>query len=276
MGPTVRRKQLGNALRRLRQAAGISMEEAASHLDCARSRVSQMETGRSAPRKPDLEALLRLYGADEQTAVALEDLRREGSKRGWWSTYKLPDWLADLVGLEADAVTERAVELELIPALLQTEAYARAVHLASPTSTVTERGIAARMERQKRLVDADPLTFSAVISEAALRRTLAQPGVAAEQLQRLASSAQMANVTVQVLPFSAGVHASMSGSFTLLEFAPGVAVSVAFQEYAAGGQLVDEEDVVQFLTDLYDRLRGQALDADESLALIAELAAQQE
>lgn len=250
------------------------MDDAAAHLDCARSRISQMETGRTAPRKPDLDSLVRLYGADDETAAGLEDLRREGSKRGWWSTYKLPDWLADLIGLETDAVSERALELELIPALLQTEAYARAVHQASPrrTKPEAERWIAARMRRQQRLVDPDPLTFSAVISEAALMRAAAQPTVAAEQLQRLAAAATLPNVNLQVLPFKAGVHASMSGSFTLLEFAPDVAASVAFQEYAAGGQLVDDEDVLQFLGELHDELRGQALGADESLALITKLA----
>ncbi|MGH3426730.1 MAG: helix-turn-helix domain-containing protein [Mycobacteriales bacterium] len=277
-GPTVRRKQLGAELRRLRQDARISMEEAAAALDCARSKVSHIETGRYGPRKPDLEVLLRLYGALDKLDT-LEELRREGTKRGWWSTYKLPEYLADLVGLEADAVIESALELELIPALLQTEEYARTVHVAGPhmtPSSEVDRRVAARMQRQKRLVDADPLALSVVISEAALRRTAAQPSIAVEQLRRLASDAQLSNVTVQVLPFSAGVHASMSGSFTLLDFAPGVLSRCVYQEYAAGGHLVDDPGVVQLLNDLYDALRRQALDADESLALIAEVTQQAE
>lgn len=275
LGPTVRRKQLGAALRQLREAAKISMDEAAAHLDRSRSGISQMETGRTAPRKPDLESLLRLYGADDQTAAALEELRREGSKRGWWSTYKLPDYLADLVGLEDDATRERVVELELIPALLQTPDYAKAVHLLgphSPPAAEIERRVAVRMQRQKRLGGTQPLEFSAVISEASLLRTAAQPDVGPEQLRRLVSDAALPNVSLQVLPFRIGLHASMSGSFILLDFAPGVAVSAAYQEYAVGGHMVDDHDVVRLLSDLHGELRSQALGEDESLALITELA----
>jgi transcriptional regulator with XRE-family HTH domain len=279
LGPTVRRKQLGAALRQLREAAKISMDEVAAHLDRSRSGISQMETGRTAPRKPDLESLLRLYGADDQTAAALEELRREGSKRGWWSTYKLPDYLADLVGLEDDAIKERVVELELIPALLQTPDYAKAVHVVgsySPPAAEIERRVAVRMQRQRRLVGAEPLEFSAVVSEAALLRTAADPDVGPEQLRHLVEKAELLNVSLRVLPFRVGLHGSMSGSFILLDFAPGVSVSAAYQEYAAGGHMVDDQDVVRLLSDLHNRLRGQALGDDESLALIAELAQQAE
>jgi transcriptional regulator with XRE-family HTH domain len=275
LGPTVRRKQLGAALRQLREAAKISMDEAAAHLDRSRSGISQMETGRTAPRKPDLESLLRLYGADDETAASLEELRREGSKRGWWSTYKLPDYLADLVGLEDDAIRERVVELELIPALLQTPDYAKAVHVVSPHAPAAaeiERRVAVRMRRQKRLVDAEPLEFSAVISEAALLRTAAQPDVGPEQLRRLVSDAGLPNVSLRVLPFRVGLHGSMSGSFILLDFAPGVAVSAAYQEYAVGGHLVDDQDVARLLSDLHGDLLSRALGDDDSLALITEMA----
>ncbi|MGH3830864.1 MAG: helix-turn-helix domain-containing protein [Pseudonocardiaceae bacterium] len=277
--PTLRRRQLGRALRLLREQAGLRTEDAARELDCVRSKISHMEGARNPVGKPDLDALLRLYHADEQTAAALEEMRREGKHRGWWSTYKLPAWLGDLVGLEADAVTERVVELELIPALLQTEDYARAVHVAAPhmpPGAEVERRVAARMQRQKRLTGPNPLTFSAVISEAALRRVMTQSDVAAGQFQRLASDAQLPNVSLLVLPFSAGVHGSMSGSFALLDFGLEISLDIGYQEYAAGGHLVDDQDVVGLLSDLYNSLRGQALDADESLALVTKLAQQVE
>lgn len=275
----MRRRQLGRALRLLREQAGLRTDDAARELDCARSKISHMEGARNPISKPDLDALLRLYHADEQTAAALEEMRQEGKQRGWWSTYKLPAWLGDLVGLEADAVTERVVELELIPALLQTEEYARAVHVAAPhmpPGAEVERRVAARMQRQKRLTDPNPLVLSAVISEAALRRVMAQSDVAAGQFHRLVSDAQMSNVSLLVLPFSVGVHGSMSGSFALLEFGLEVSLDVGYQEYAAGGHLVDDQDVVRLLSDLHDSLRGHALDADESLALVTELAQQVE
>lgn len=275
----MRRRQLGRALRLLREQAGLRTDDAARELDCARSKISHMEGARNPISKPDLDALLRFYHADEQTAAALEEMRQEGKQRGWWSTYKLPAWLGDLVGLEADAVTERVVELELIPALLQTEEYARAVHVAAPhmpPGAEVERRVAARMQRQKRLTDPNPLVLSAVISEAALRRVMAQSDVAAGQFHRLVSDAQMSNVSLLVLPFSVGVHGSMSGSFALLEFGLEVSLDVGYQEYAAGGHLVDDQDVVRLLSDLHDSLRGHALDADESLALVTELAQQVE
>src|SRR3954469_17310193 len=112
-GPTMRRRQLGAQLRRLREAAGLRMEDAAAALDCARSRISHIETGRNAVRKPDLEVLLRLYGALDRL-VTLEELRREGTKRGWWATYRLPEYLSGYIGFEADATALRALELELI------------------------------------------------------------------------------------------------------------------------------------------------------------------
>jgi hypothetical protein len=263
----------------LRERADLRTEDAARELDCARSKISHMEGARNPVRKPDLDVLIRLYGADEETAAALEEMRQEGNKRGWWSTYRLPVWLSDLVSLEADAVTERVVELELIPALLQTEDYARAVHVAAPHMTPSadiERRVAARMQRQQRLTESNGFTLSAVVSEATLRRVMAQPDLAAGQLQRLASDAQLPNVSLQVLPFAAGVHGSMSGSFTLLGFGLEVSLDVGYQEYAAGGHLVDDQYVVRLLSDLHESLRGQALDADESLALIAELALQVE
>jgi Domain of unknown function (DUF5753) len=131
-----------------------------------------------------------------------------------------------------------------------------------------------RMRRQARLTAPDPLTLSVVLSEAAIRRTLALGGVGIEQLARLAATSELPNVTVRVLPFEAGVHRSMSGSFTLLNFAEGVSPPIAYQEYAVGGHLVDDQDVVQQLSDLHDQLREQALGCDESIAMISELTQQ--
>lgn len=281
LGPTMRRKQLGARLRQLRRDADVTMEHAALVLDCARSRIGHIENGRNSVRKPELMVLLDLYGADDETREVLEELRREASKRGWWSTYRLPSWLQSYVGLETDATTLRAFECELIHGLLQTEAYAREVHVVGGVHTAppdeVERRVAARMQRQQRLTDeSNPLTLSVVISEAALRRTLAHPGLAAEQLPHLDSRARLPNVSLHVLPFSAGLHRSMSGSFTLLSFPQGVSVDVGYQEYAVGGDLIDDQDIVQRLSTLHDQLRDQALGTDESLTMISELMQQEE
>lgn len=255
------------------------MEDAAIALDCARSRISHMETGRYGIRKPDLEVLVRLYGALDRLDD-LEELRREGSARGWWSTYRLPDYLAGYVGLEADATSLRAFELELIPGLLQTEAYARAVHIAGHhmvKADEIEHRVAARIQRQARVQSTDrPLELVVVVSEAALRRTLAMgDDIANGQLAKLASAAGLPNVSLQILPFRVGAHRSMAGSFAVLGFAPGVSPDVAYQDHAVGGHLVDDGEVVRLLSALHDELRDQALDADESLTFVSELARRQ-
>lgn len=231
-----------------------------------------METGRYGVRKPDLEALLRLYGALDRLE-ALEELRRESGKRGWWSTSKLPPWLQAYLGMEDDAVAAEVFSLELIPGLVQTEDYARAIHFGVTPSDEVSRRVAARLKRQTRLTtETDPLELSVVVSEGALARTLAMGELDAEQLQHLSAVSTLPNVSIRLLPFSAGVHPSMAGSFTLLHFAPGVSPPVAYQEYAVGGHLVDDQDDVQKLSALYDQLRDQALGCDESLTMISELA----
>ena len=268
----MRRRQLAQALRELREQAGIKVETVAERLDLSRSAIAAFESGRNLVSQPVLETLLRLYGAYEKFDV-LNELRREAKKPGWWSTYRLPPWLKSYVGLESDAQVARAFSLELVPGLLQTEEYARQLSsMGKLSGDEIERRVAARLQRQQRLTDPDPLTFSAVISEGALRRLLAEPAaMAVAQLRHLASSARLSNVRLHVLPFTAGLHHSMSGSFTLLSFAPGVSLDIAYQEYAVGGHLVDEQDDVRELADVYDQLQGQALDEEASLAVISEL-----
>ncbi|GDY31577.1 DUF5753 domain-containing protein [Gandjariella thermophila] len=162
----------------------------------------------------------------------------------------------------------------MIPGLLQTEAYARAVHVLARHMTEpagVDRKVSVRMRRQQRLTaEQDSLEFHAVISEAALRR-IADTDLAEEQLRHLLAMAERPNVSVRVLPFRTGLHESMSGSFVLLDFAPEVSLPVAFQEYAVGGHLVDDQDVVAELSTLFDHLGRQSLDDEEAARLIANM-----
>jgi len=273
-GPTLRKRQLGMELRRLRDAAGLTREVAADEIACSPTKITHVESGRNSPRKAELRVLLQLYGASAEAHAALEELRLEASERGWWSTARLPEWLAAYVGLEADAATLKALALELIPGLLQTEAYARETHLLARHMTQPDeidRQVAARIQRQKRLTDPQPLQFSAVVSEAALRRCASRPAIAPGQFQHLIDRASLPNVDLRILPFSAGMHQSMSGSFALLSFPDETLPDAAYQEYAVGGHVIDEQVIVARLGRLFGALRDQALGADESLVLISEL-----
>jgi transcriptional regulator with XRE-family HTH domain len=274
VGPTVRRLRLGRELRRLREAAGVNQSTAAAAIGCSLARIGHIERGRNPPSKSDLVVLVRhVYGGDEATLETLEVLRAEASKRGWWSTYGLPEWLAAYVGLEDDALALRSFDIELIPGLLQTENYIR--HLLAQGYPLSQkeidRRVAARLERQKRLTQPEPLQLIAILGESALERCCRDRNLGSDQLTHLVECAQWDNVDLRVLPFDAGVHVA-SGPYSLLTFPEELLPPVAWQEYAVGGHIVDEPVIVDRLTTLFSELHDRSLGADESQALIAQLA----
>jgi transcriptional regulator with XRE-family HTH domain len=274
-GLTIRKRQLGAALRQMRTDAGETREQTAVVIGCSPTKVTYLESGRNVIGKTELIVLIQHYGAGAAEKLeALEELRQEAGKRGWWSTARLPEWLANYVGLETEASSVRSFELELIPGLLQTEQYAREIHaLRGQPPDDLERRVKARLRRQERLTASDPLRLSALISEAALARCARQPNVAAEQFRQLLGWAQRPNIEIQVLPFDAGLHSGMSGAFTVLSFPDGLLPDAGWQEYALGGHIIDDPSDVASLTTLYDELRDQALGCDESLTLLAEFVA---
>lgn len=252
----------------------MSREQAAAAIKCSKSRIAQIELGRNVVSYSELKVLLRdYYDADQATLDALEELREEASKRGWWSTYGLPDRLAGYVGLESDASAVRTVELESIPGLLQTERYMRrlcTIEVRLSGKEVDKR-VAVRLRRQARLTGTDPLQLTAVVSEAALVRCARDAG-AADQLAHLIEVARWPTVELRVLPFDLGLHAAMAGPFSLLSFPEGLLPDAAYQEYVVGGHVIDDQSVVSQLATLFSELRGQALDPNESLTMITQLA----
>jgi transcriptional regulator with XRE-family HTH domain len=273
-GPTISRLLLGKELRELREAAKISREQAAAALKCSKARIDHIEVGRNALGYAELVMLLgkQYYNADKAKLDELEVLRERASQRAWWSTAGLSNWLARYVGLEADAVSVRTFELDLIPGLLQTEDYARACYSLDDRwlAKDVERRVWARARRQERLTDSDPLQLTAVVSETALVRC-ARHGLA-EQLTALVERATLPNIELRVLPFDVGLHVAMAASFSLLNFPDQLLNDVAYQEYAVGGDVVEDESVVSQLDRLFGKLRDQALGPDESLNKITELA----
>ncbi len=227
-------------------AGGVSRPDAAAAIGCLEPWIGHIETGRNAPSKSDLIVLVdRLYGADEATLTALEELREEASKRGWWSTYRLPKWLAGYVGLETDAVSLRCLDIEMIPGLLQTEQYMRRLYALNdpPPAKETDRLVRARLQRQGRLPGPNALQLSAVMSQGALERCARDKAAAGAQLAQMLDRATWPNVDLRVLPFDLGLHVG-TGPFTLLAFPDQLLPDAVYQEYAIGGHIIDDPSVV--------------------------------
>lgn len=267
------KRRLGDQLRVLRVKAGVTVSQTAAELGCGEGKVRHMENGRNVPSKPDLTVMIALYGAAATEHETLEELRKAASSRGWWSAYRLPSWLHNYVGLEADATLIRNFEVELIPGLLQIPEYAREVHeLGGPkilASDDVERKVAARLKRQELLAGDDAVTHHAVISEAALHR-LKETEYAEAQYRHLIDMAERPNITIVVLPFSKRLHLSMAGGFILLDFPPNVSPPVAYYDHATGGQLVHDTEDVKRMSEVYAELTALSMSADDTVAFIAE------
>jgi transcriptional regulator with XRE-family HTH domain len=270
-GPAVLKKRLGEELRKLRMAAEITVAQTATELDCGEGKIRHMENGRNVPSKSDLTVMITLYNAPAELHEELEDLRKAATKRGWWSSYRLPSWLHNYVGMEADAILIRNFELELIPGLLQIEQYARDVHiLGGPKilgSDEVDRMVKARLKRQESLTGATPTTYQAVFSEAALHR-LKGMEYATAQCRHLIEMARHPNVTIAILPFSRNLHLSMGGGFSLLDFPQHISAPIAYYDHVTGGQLEHDSAVVARLSEVYSELAATAMSPSETIAFI--------
>jgi len=222
-GPTVQRLVLGGHLRLLREQADMTTERAAASIRGSHSKISRMEHGRVGFKERDIADLLALYGViDGPEREALLNLAREASTPGWWQAYSdiLPHWVEPYFGLEAAASFIREFELQFVPGILQIEEYARAViRLGNlPSEDEVIRRAQARISRQEILRRADPPRIWAVLDEGALRRHIGGRDVMKAQLRHLIEMCDHPNITLQILPFSAGAHRAMGGPFTILRY----------------------------------------------------------
>lgn len=223
-GPTALRIVLGAQLRRLREASGVTAEEAAEAIRATHSKISRLERGRSGAKQRDVADLLSLYGVtDETEREQMLMWARQASTPGWWQQYSdvLPGWLELYVGLEEAASIIRTYEVQFVHGLLQTEDYARAVILIANAHAPAEeidRRVSARMRRQRLLTRPDAPELWAVLDEAALRRPPNSSHVMRAQLEHLLQLTDLPNVTLQIVPFRAGPHAAAGGPFTILRF----------------------------------------------------------
>jgi transcriptional regulator with XRE-family HTH domain len=274
VGPAVRRRQLSRQLRELRTAAGFAtMEEAAAATGLSRATISRVESAKQVILPRTVRLLCQIYGIGSPTLDHLLRLAEESDERGWQADYAdtVPSWFDRYVGEESDATEMWTYEAEFVPGLLQTDDYCRAVHAAAeqkPAATDTERAVAFRAARQARLSAKRPPKLHAVINEAVLYRQVGGRAVMEEQLRHLAAFAQRPNITLQVLPFSAGAHPAMIGSFMMLRFPPSTGVATIFVEVDSGGLYRDRPTDLDRYTWVFRQLRELALDPAQTLDLI--------
>jgi transcriptional regulator with XRE-family HTH domain len=277
--PTVRRRLLGAELRRLREAAGLSLEDAAQILECTRSKISRIETGHRGMRPKELRELLEEYGVEEDRRYALAELARQANQRGWWQTYGdvLSEPYQDFIALEADAASAWTYEAQLIPGLLQTAEYAGAIagaSLVKEAKSEQDRFVAARMARQQVLTRAKgPLQLWTILGEAALRQQVGGVEITRAQLFHLIKvDAELPNITLQVLPFEVGAHAGISGTFSILMFPKPAEIGVVYQGSLTGGLYLEKPEEVERHTLVFEHLRASALPTQASVRLIEKVA----
>ena len=274
--PTVRRRELGALLRKLRTEHGLTVEQAAGRLLFSMSKLSRMETDHGVATLRDIRDLCDLYGVtDEAERDHMTHLAVEGRQPGWWQSYELSQF-ADYVGLESDAVSVKDYQSILMPGLLQTPDYARAVNevvIPQPDPGKLGEQIEVRIRRQDRLRQNPPLRFWVVLDEAALHRVIGGPAVMEAQLEHLVEMSRLPNVTLQVISYSAGAHPAMDSTFNILEFA-GSVPSVVYVEGLVGWVYMKRpRDIVRY-EKVFERLCNIALDPQATIELIKESAAQ--
>lgn len=274
-GPTLRRRRLGAELKRCREAAGLTQQDVSRHFEWHAAKVTRIETARVAVTPRDVRDLLTLYNVrDQGYREALVELARLSRERTWWTDYRDIMRPGNFVGLEAAASSMRAWEPIIVPGLLQTEAYMRAL-IKTGRSTDTpqqiDRRVALRLTRQSRLRGARPLELSAIIDESVLRRVIGGEDVMTEQLKHLIDTAGLPNVTLQILPFSAGEHPFLGGSAALLEFRETTHLDVVYLEGIAGDYYEEQPDEVARYRQEFERMSAKALDHRTTIKMIESL-----
>jgi transcriptional regulator with XRE-family HTH domain len=276
-GPTVRRMLVGAQLRRLRNAKSISREQAAEAIRASEWKIHRLENGQVSFKERDVVDLLRLYGiSDPGEVAAFVILAREANQPGWWHQYNdlLPQWFKTYVDLESAAVLIRSYEAQFVPGLLQTEEYMRAViqgaHLEESSEGV-ERRIALRLARQVLLTRERAPRLWAVVDEGALRRPVGGPEVLRAQLERLIETAELPNVTLQVLPFAAGAHPAMIGAFSILRFPEPELPDVVYLEHLTNALYLDKRDEVEEYLHVIDTISLRAARPDRTVEILGRI-----
>ncbi|MER5196957.1 transcriptional regulator [Streptomyces maremycinicus] len=276
VNPTVRRRRLGQELRRLRELKGMTAEEVAERLLVSQSKISRLENGRRSISQRDVRDLCGVYEVEDQRMVdSLMEMAKDSRQQGWWHAFGDVPYSV-YIGLETDAASLRVYDPQVVPGLLQTRQYAEALisgALPEAPPADIEKRIQVRLRRQERISTADnPLRLWAVLDEAALRRQVGNRQVMIEQLDYLLEMSQLPHVTVQLIPFTMGAHPGVSGQYAILEFPDAADSSVVYIEGVTSDLYLEKPQDVQKYSVMYEHLRAQALNADQTREFIAKVA----
>jgi transcriptional regulator with XRE-family HTH domain len=275
--PTLRNRELGALLKGYREARNLTAVQVADDVGLSASALSRLETAsRPSPRSgpPNVRALCSYYGLDVQTTERLVQMAKDGSQPGWWQRYDLESPTATYLDLESAAISIETFEASLVPGLLQTRDYANEVIKQTRPDFPADqlaKTVESRIQRQQILTGENPLRFHAVIDEAVLPRIIGDRSTMRDQLRHIRQLAsELPNVTVQILPFSAGANPGLDGTFSVLSFAESLQPPVIYAEGQLGQIFEDEPEQVKRVKRVFSGLVSLTLDKKRSLSVIDE------
>ncbi|MFC4109172.1 helix-turn-helix domain-containing protein [Micromonospora zhanjiangensis] len=269
---------MANELRKLRQAAKLTREDAAEQTNINSATLYRIETAKARPQKRTLLALLDHYGVtDEARRASLLDLAKQSTQLGWLQAYEseLPEEYTTYISFESEARSVRNYESSFVPGLLQIEGYTRAVVTASlPYATAAEvqQRVDTRARRQQSVSREEPLKLWAIVDEAALHRQVGGDETMADQLAHLVEATEQPHITLQVLPYGVGAHPGMHGAFAIMDFPDAADSDLVYVENMAGALFLEKEADVRRYAEMFDQLRAAALSPTDSRELIEKIA----
>ena len=265
-GPTALRIMVGGQLRKLREARGVTPQAAGEYIRGSHAKISRLELGRTGYRERDVADLLTLYGVvDPEQRESFLKLVRLANEQGWWHGYSdlLPSWFENYLGLEGAAQWIRTYEGQLVPGLLQTDDYARAVVAMAHDDRDVNRRVELRRKRQEILdVPGGPAVW-AIVDESVLRRPIGGREVLRAQLEYLVKMSHHPRVTIQVLPYAASGHAAVASSFSILRFAEIALPDVVYLEQISSALYLDRPQDLETYRRVMDCL---SIDAAQPVA----------
>jgi len=274
--PTVRRRQLGRELRKLREGSGLLIDQLAERMRCSTSRISRIETARIRIAPGTVHEILDILGASGETRDRLVALARQADEPGWWQEYSdvLPFEYSTYIALEAEAVRLRSFEPIAVHGLLQTPQYAATLVSRQRSGAELAARLAVRLARQGVLTKPEPAELWVILDESVIRREVGGPELMRHQIKRLVGIADLPNVTIQLVPFAVGAYGAMTGSFTVMDFANPDEPNVVYQENYFTDHYVETPSGVARYVALFEEIASQALDAESTVGFLKRVADQ--